>query len=101
MGGAIAAQMALDAPGRIASLSLIASAGLGAEINAGYLEGFVGAATRRELKPVIEQLFAARQVGKCAEDPRGERPAFICGAPQRSPGAMAGSFSTRHSRCTA
>jgi pyruvate dehydrogenase E2 component (dihydrolipoamide acetyltransferase) len=58
MGGAIAAQMALAAPQRIASLVLIASAGLGAEINAGYIDGFVAAATRRELKPVVEQLFA-------------------------------------------
>lgn len=58
MGGAIAAQMALAAPQRVASLVLIASAGLGAEINSGYIEGFVAAATRRELKPVIEQLFA-------------------------------------------
>lgn len=58
MGGAIAAQMALAAPRRIASLTLIATAGLGAEINSGYIEGFVAAATRRELKPVVEQLFA-------------------------------------------
>jgi pyruvate dehydrogenase E2 component (dihydrolipoamide acetyltransferase) len=34
------------------------SAGLGAEINAGYIDGFVSAASRRELKPVVEQLFA-------------------------------------------
>ncbi len=58
MGGAVAAQMALAAPQRIASLVLIASAGLGAEINTGYTEAFVAAATRRELKPVVEQLFA-------------------------------------------
>ena len=58
MGGAVAAQMALAAPQRVASLVLIASAGLGSEINRGYIEGFVAAATRRELKPVIEQLFA-------------------------------------------
>lgn len=58
MGGAIAAQMALAAPQRVASLVLIASAGLGPEINSGYIDGFVAAATRRELKPVIEHLFA-------------------------------------------
>jgi pyruvate dehydrogenase E2 component (dihydrolipoamide acetyltransferase) len=58
MGAAIAAQMALAAPQRMASLVLIASAGLGPEINSGYIDGFVAAATRRELKPVIEQLFA-------------------------------------------
>jgi pyruvate dehydrogenase E2 component (dihydrolipoamide acetyltransferase) len=58
MGGAIAARMALAAPARIASLVLLAPAGLGGEINAAYVEGFVAAATRRELKPVVEQLFA-------------------------------------------
>ena len=58
MGGAIAAQLALAHPQRVLSLSLIASAGLGAEINAGYTEGFARAASRRELKPVLEQLFA-------------------------------------------
>jgi pyruvate dehydrogenase E2 component (dihydrolipoamide acetyltransferase) len=58
MGGAIASQMTLDHPARVASLALINGAGLGAEINAGYTEGFVAAASRRELKPVVEQLFA-------------------------------------------
>jgi pyruvate dehydrogenase E2 component (dihydrolipoamide acetyltransferase) len=58
MGAAIAAQMALDHPRRVASVALIAAAGLGPEINAGYTEGFVAAQSRRELKPVLEQLFA-------------------------------------------
>lgn len=58
MGGAIAARLALDEPTRVASLVLVNSAGLGGEINAAYIEGFVGAASRRELKPVVEQLFA-------------------------------------------
>jgi pyruvate dehydrogenase E2 component (dihydrolipoamide acetyltransferase) len=57
MGGAIASQLALTQPRRVVSLSLIASAGLGAEINSGYTEGFAKAASRRELKPVLEQLF--------------------------------------------
>ncbi len=58
VGGAIAAQMALDHPKRVASVALIGAAGLGPEINAGYTEDFVAAASRRELKPVLEQLFA-------------------------------------------
>lgn len=58
MGGAIGAQLALQQPQRLASLTLIASAGLGAEINGGYIDGFVQAASRRELKPVVEMLFA-------------------------------------------
>ncbi len=58
MGGAIGAQFASSQPKRVASLALIASAGLGAEIDGGYIDGFVQAASRRELKPVVEQLFA-------------------------------------------
>lgn len=58
MGGAIAAQLALDDPPRVASLTLLNPAGLGETIDAGYLEGFVQATSRRELKPVLERLFA-------------------------------------------
>lgn len=58
MGGAIAAQLALQAPGRVASVTLVNSAGLGDEINGGYIRGFVAAESRRDLKPVVEQLFA-------------------------------------------
>jgi pyruvate dehydrogenase E2 component (dihydrolipoamide acetyltransferase) len=58
MGGAIALQLALDAPGRVASVALVSPAGLGEAINTGYTDGFVQAQSRRELKPVLEQLFA-------------------------------------------
>ena len=58
LGGAIATRFALDHPGRVATLTLVNSAGLGPEINGGYTSGFVEAASRRELKPVVEQLFA-------------------------------------------
>jgi pyruvate dehydrogenase E2 component (dihydrolipoamide acetyltransferase) len=58
LGGAIAAQMALEHRRRVASVALIGSAGLGPEINAGYTEGYATATSRRELKPVLEQLFA-------------------------------------------
>jgi len=58
MGGAIAAQMALQAPSRVGALALLGTAGLGEDIDLGYTEGFVAAASRRELKPVLEQLFA-------------------------------------------
>lgn len=57
VGGAIAAQMALSQPQRVASLSLIDSAGFGPDINTAYTEGFTRAAARRELKPVLELLF--------------------------------------------
>ena len=58
MGAAVAASFAGDSPGRVESLSLISAAGLGTEINADYIDGFVSAASRRELKPVLLNLFA-------------------------------------------
>lgn len=62
MGGAVAIQIALKNPARVASLSLVSPAGLGREINTGYTDGFVRAQSRRELKPVLEQLFADPQL---------------------------------------
>ncbi|HET8745915.1 MAG TPA: acetoin dehydrogenase dihydrolipoyllysine-residue acetyltransferase subunit [Ramlibacter sp.] len=58
MGGAIGAQLALDQPARVASLALLNPAGLGTEINGDYTQGFARAASRRELKPLVELLFA-------------------------------------------
>jgi pyruvate dehydrogenase E2 component (dihydrolipoyllysine-residue acetyltransferase) len=58
LGGAIAAQLALDHPERVASLAVIAPAGFGPDINAEYLRGFVTARSKRDLKPVLAMLFA-------------------------------------------
>jgi len=58
MGGAIAIRAALDAPSRVKSLALICPAGVGPEINRDYVHGFVSASSRRDLKPVLELLFA-------------------------------------------
>jgi pyruvate dehydrogenase E2 component (dihydrolipoyllysine-residue acetyltransferase) len=58
LGGAVATQLATDAPGRVRSLVLIAPVGFGEDVNAAYVEGFVAAQSRRELKPVLELLFA-------------------------------------------
>ncbi|QYY29699.1 MULTISPECIES: acetoin dehydrogenase dihydrolipoyllysine-residue acetyltransferase subunit [Cupriavidus] len=58
MGGGIAAQLAVDAPQRVLSVALVSPVGMGEEINSGYTEGFVNAQSRRDLKPVIELLFA-------------------------------------------
>jgi pyruvate dehydrogenase E2 component (dihydrolipoamide acetyltransferase) len=58
MGGAVALALALERPDRVASLALVAPAGLGEEINADYIDGFVAAERRRELKGVLELLFA-------------------------------------------
>src|SRR5262245_11485968 len=58
MGGAVALEFALAYPERAASLVLIASAGFGPEIDGEYLEGFVAATRRKDLKPLLERLFA-------------------------------------------
>jgi len=53
MGGAIATLAALRRPERVASLTLIASAGLGPEINTSFIDGFVRASRRREAAEVL------------------------------------------------
>ncbi len=62
MGGAVALQFALADPGRVSSLVLIASAGLGSEIDGDYIEGFISAGRRKDLLPQIEKLFADRKL---------------------------------------
>ena len=57
LGGAIAMNVAKISPEMVKSLTLIASAGLGAEINSAYLKGFSESQSRRELKPHVEVLF--------------------------------------------
>lgn len=57
-GGAVSAAVAKAAPDRVASLTLLAPAGYGKEANAAYLRGFAAASSRRELKPLLGQLFA-------------------------------------------
>ena len=58
MGGAIAGSFALAHPERVESLILAASAGLGEEINGDYIEGFIAANRRKEMKNVLQLLFA-------------------------------------------
>ena len=58
MGGLVAGRIGIDRPDRVASLTLVAAAGLGEEINGAYLDGFVSAASRRDLKPALVHLFA-------------------------------------------
>jgi pyruvate dehydrogenase E2 component (dihydrolipoamide acetyltransferase) len=55
LGAAVAASVGAE---RIASLTLIAPAGMGSPVNGEYVEGFVGATGRRDLKPVLQLLFA-------------------------------------------
>jgi pyruvate dehydrogenase E2 component (dihydrolipoamide acetyltransferase) len=57
LGGAVALNFALAHPGRVLSLVLIAPAGLGSEIDGDYIEGFITAGRRRDVKPHLEKLF--------------------------------------------
>jgi len=56
MGGAIALHLAAHHPGLAKSVTLIAPAGLGPEINAGFIAGFVQAQRRREAIEALHQL---------------------------------------------
>ncbi|MEU7580608.1 acetoin dehydrogenase dihydrolipoyllysine-residue acetyltransferase subunit [Streptomyces sp. NPDC041068] len=58
LGGAVAVAAAARAPDRVASLTLLAPAGLGPDVDASYLRGFAAARTRRELRPHLLKLFA-------------------------------------------
>ncbi|CAN0621349.1 Dihydrolipoyllysine-residue acetyltransferase component of acetoin cleaving system [Burkholderia multivorans] len=58
MGGAVAMAAAERAPERVASLTLIASAGLGSDIDRDYIDGFVAGNSRNTLKPHLGKLFA-------------------------------------------
>jgi pyruvate dehydrogenase E2 component (dihydrolipoamide acetyltransferase) len=58
LGGAVAVELAASRPDLCASVTLLASAGLGDEINTGYVDGFIASDRRRQLKPFLEQLFA-------------------------------------------
>ncbi len=58
LGGAVSLQLAMTAPARVLSVNLLAPAGLGSEINGGYLSGFINGESRRDMKPILQQLVA-------------------------------------------
>jgi pyruvate dehydrogenase E2 component (dihydrolipoamide acetyltransferase) len=58
LGGAVALDLALNHPDRVASATLIGSAALGPEINMSYIDGFMQARRRKQLQPVLEMLVA-------------------------------------------
>ncbi len=58
MGGAISLALALEHPGRVASASLLAPAGLGAEINMDFINGFIEQKRSKKLRSVLELLVA-------------------------------------------
>jgi len=57
-GAAVAAAAAARSPARVRSLTLVAPAGFGPDVDAEYLRGFAAAKSRRELKPLVGRLFA-------------------------------------------
>jgi pyruvate dehydrogenase E2 component (dihydrolipoamide acetyltransferase) len=58
LGGAIAAHLAAEAQERVASVTLIAPAGLGPEIAGQFIDGFIDETRSRKLRPVVEMLVA-------------------------------------------
>ena len=58
LGGAEVLELCRTRPGLCISATLLASAGLGTEINADYVDGFIESERRRQLKPHLENLFA-------------------------------------------
>lgn len=58
MGGATALALAASQPERVASATLIAPAGLGAEINMDYINGFISQSRAKKLRAVLEMLVA-------------------------------------------
>ena len=53
LGGAISMKTAIAAPKRVSSVTVFGSAGLGADINMDYINGFIGSESRREIKPFL------------------------------------------------
>jgi pyruvate dehydrogenase E2 component (dihydrolipoamide acetyltransferase) len=58
LGAAVAVLVAADKPGRVASLALIAPAGLGKAISGEFLDGFLREMRGKKLRPVLEMLVA-------------------------------------------
>ena len=61
-GAGIAIQAACDFKDLIESLTLISPIGLGKEIDDSYLEDFITSESRRDLKPVLEKLYANSEI---------------------------------------
>ena len=57
LGGAVVLRTALDHPARVASLTLISSAGLGSDIDEAFTRDFIAAGRRKQLEPVLAKLF--------------------------------------------
>jgi pyruvate dehydrogenase E2 component (dihydrolipoamide acetyltransferase) len=58
MGGAVALELALSHPEKIASATLICPAGLGPDISMEFINGFIEANRRKKMEPVLQMLVA-------------------------------------------
>jgi pyruvate dehydrogenase E2 component (dihydrolipoamide acetyltransferase) len=56
LGGAISLDLALNHPDLVASVTALASAGLGPEISMAYIDGFMATSRARKLRPILEML---------------------------------------------
>lgn len=62
LGGTVVLAVAADAPGRVRSLTLVAPAGFGPAIDAGYVHEFATAKARRPLQALLGRLFFDQQL---------------------------------------
>jgi pyruvate dehydrogenase E2 component (dihydrolipoyllysine-residue acetyltransferase) len=58
LGAAIAVQIVNQSADRVASLTLLAGAGSGTVVDNQYIEGFIAANRRKDMKPYLQKLFA-------------------------------------------
>lgn len=58
LGGGLALALAAHHPDRVASVTAVAPAGIGPDINMAYIEGFIGEKRAKKLRPVLEMLVA-------------------------------------------
>lgn len=89
LGGAVAAVLSASPAIRVRSLTLIAPAGLGPEIDAAFLDGFLAARTPESLAPWLERL-----VGNANTLPRGYAQAVLRERERLGVGAPLAALST-------
>jgi pyruvate dehydrogenase E2 component (dihydrolipoyllysine-residue acetyltransferase) len=58
LGGAVAFQILSESPGRVASVAGIAPVGFGEKVNGAFIEGFIAAQKRKDVKAALELLLA-------------------------------------------
>jgi pyruvate dehydrogenase E2 component (dihydrolipoamide acetyltransferase) len=58
LGGGLALALAIEQPDRVASVTAVAPAGIGPDINMAYIDGFIAEKRAKKLRPVLEMLVA-------------------------------------------